>query len=159
MPYEELPVGTASPRQSVDPLDAPWVQALDVPRGPGAAPAHWIPDSSVRGCMVCGARFTLLVRRHHCRRCGACVCHGCSTTRLPVNLLPEGRARKPPSGELKRAVEKRVEVLVHDTNLQYVRCCDRCASIVDGNLKSAIRGKFAKQLDEDAKDDIDAISV
>ena len=30
-------------------------------------------------CNVCQARFNLLRWRHHCRRCGFCVCVGCST--------------------------------------------------------------------------------
>ena len=28
---------------------------------------QWIVDKSVKGCMVCDHRFSLFVRRHHCR--------------------------------------------------------------------------------------------
>lgn len=38
----------------------------------------WTPDSSAPRCELCMRRFTLLRRRHHCRRCGKCVCEACS---------------------------------------------------------------------------------
>jgi hypothetical protein len=37
--------------------------------------------------MQCDGRFTLVNRRHHCRKCGACVCGKCSGCRL---VLLEG---------------------------------------------------------------------
>mmetsp|Transcript_20018 Transcript_20018/g.62935 ORF Transcript_20018/g.62935 Transcript_20018/m.62935 type:complete len:172 (+) Transcript_20018:29-544(+) len=171
MPYETLREaagsrpGRASSSQAPsvqsegeDPLDAPWVKALTVPRGPSGTAAEWIPDSSVQGCMVCGARFTLIKRRHHCRRCGACVCGSCSSARLPLNLLPAGRARRPQASELKRAVEKRMEWVAHDTSLEYVRCCAKCADIVDSKLKHKLRARFPPSNSEETKD-LDAISV
>lgn len=36
----------------------------------------WRPNA--KACARCCAAFTLLRRRHHCRRCGECVCHACS---------------------------------------------------------------------------------
>ena len=42
-------------------------------------PAIWIPDSKTESCMRCGRTFGWRRRRHHCRLCGRCVCHGCST--------------------------------------------------------------------------------
>ena len=38
-----------------------------------------VPDGSTPACMICGKHFNFLLRRrHHCRRCGACVCDGCN---------------------------------------------------------------------------------
>ena len=37
----------------------------------------WIPDSLAPNCMVCGAKFTMFFRKHHCRYCGKCVCKNC----------------------------------------------------------------------------------
>ncbi|XP_067939019.1 pleckstrin homology domain-containing family F member 2-like isoform X2 [Watersipora subatra] len=41
----------------------------------------WIPDSQARGCMLCSTPFTMLNRRHHCRKCGKLVCDDCSKHR------------------------------------------------------------------------------
>lgn len=39
----------------------------------------WIPDSQASECMVChAAKFSLTVRRHHCRSCGRIICNSCS---------------------------------------------------------------------------------
>ncbi|XP_022650017.1 pleckstrin homology domain-containing family F member 1 homolog isoform X2 [Varroa jacobsoni] len=41
--------------------------------------AVWVPDSDAGKCMVCKeTKFTLLNRRHHCRKCGCVVCGNCS---------------------------------------------------------------------------------
>ena len=39
---------------------------------------QWVPDSDVKNCMHCGLRFTMIKRRHHCRKCGHCVCNKCA---------------------------------------------------------------------------------
>lgn len=36
----------------------------------------WSPDT--KECNICGVNFALTRRRHHCRRCGLCVCSQCS---------------------------------------------------------------------------------
>eukprot|EP01060_Flectonema_neradi_P013911 TRINITY_DN2062_c0_g1_i1.p1 TRINITY_DN2062_c0_g1~~TRINITY_DN2062_c0_g1_i1.p1 ORF type:complete len:471 (+),score=80.13 TRINITY_DN2062_c0_g1_i1:93-1505(+) len=38
----------------------------------------WVPDSDVASCMKCNNRFSMLRRRHHCRRCGGIFCYKCS---------------------------------------------------------------------------------
>ena len=50
-----------------------------------ARPAHWVPDAHALCCFACGTSFGALVRRHHCRCCGAVFCHACSSrsTSLP----------------------------------------------------------------------------
>ena len=40
--------------------------------------ASWIDDKNAPNCMHCGKLFTLLRRRHHCRKCGACLCNNCA---------------------------------------------------------------------------------
>ena len=42
----------------------------------GFAPV-WIPDDQAPRCMNCGAKFTFINRRHHCRYCGDCICGKC----------------------------------------------------------------------------------
>ncbi|GAA5879307.1 hypothetical protein JCM3774_006429 [Rhodotorula dairenensis] len=38
----------------------------------------WEPDHAASACRRCGRHFSLLNRRHHCRRCGLVVCAACS---------------------------------------------------------------------------------
>ena len=36
--------------------------------------ANWKPDGSTRSCFGCTREFNLLVRKHHCRKCGEIFC-------------------------------------------------------------------------------------
>lgn len=47
----------------------------------------WKPDRTTNECYVCHNPFSLLNRRHHCRRCGELVCGSCSPYRLPLNKM------------------------------------------------------------------------
>jgi len=48
--------------------------------------AVWVPDSEAGTCMHCKkVQFTLVNRRHHCRKCGVVCCNACSSKRF---LLP-----------------------------------------------------------------------
>lgn len=45
----------------------------------------WIKDNETNHCMCCKRqRFSLLTRRHHCRRCGRVVCASCSENRIQL---------------------------------------------------------------------------
>lgn len=49
--------------------------------------AVWVPDNEASVCMHCKkTQFTMIVRRHHCRNCGAVVCGPCSSKKF---LLPQ----------------------------------------------------------------------
>ncbi|KAH6580367.1 hypothetical protein BASA61_009081 [Batrachochytrium salamandrivorans] len=42
----------------------------------------WIPDQEATVCMICQAtKFSVFVRKHHCRQCGRVICHKCSQFR------------------------------------------------------------------------------
>lgn len=43
------------------------------------SPDNWIADSKVKSCFISGHDFTLLRRKHHCRKCGKIFCHDCIT--------------------------------------------------------------------------------
>ncbi|KAH3764512.1 protein piccolo [Pelomyxa schiedti] len=47
----------------------------------------WVPDYTSEMCMSCNARFTLILRRHHCRKCGHVVCGYCSEMRYFIDSL------------------------------------------------------------------------
>ena len=40
--------------------------------------ARWISSTNVKACQHCAAKFTMLLRKHHCRACGSCLCNNCS---------------------------------------------------------------------------------
>ncbi|CAH0554729.1 unnamed protein product [Brassicogethes aeneus] len=47
-------------------------------------PPIWIPDTEAPKCMSCGANFTVVKRRHHCRSCGKVFCARCSSNSIPL---------------------------------------------------------------------------
>nr|XP_023014334.1 lateral signaling target protein 2 homolog [Leptinotarsa decemlineata] len=47
-------------------------------------PPVWIPDVEAPKCMSCGANFTVVKRRHHCRNCGKVFCARCSSNSVPL---------------------------------------------------------------------------
>jgi superfamily II helicase len=46
----------------------------------------WSPNE-VESCELCGKKFTLITRRHHCRMCARCVCSNCSPSLLELREL------------------------------------------------------------------------
>lgn len=49
---------------------------------------EWVRDEEATNCMCCRRSvFTMLTRRHHCRRCGRVVCHSCSTNRIKIHNM------------------------------------------------------------------------
>lgn len=45
----------------------------------------WESDEQARSCRICERRFGLLVRRHHCRKCGQIICDKCSPWKVYLN--------------------------------------------------------------------------
>ena len=43
--------------------------------------SRWVPDESATMCTGCGAHFSVLLRRHHCRSCGEVFCAACTAFR------------------------------------------------------------------------------
>mmetsp|Transcript_14853 Transcript_14853/g.28780 ORF Transcript_14853/g.28780 Transcript_14853/m.28780 type:complete len:243 (-) Transcript_14853:277-1005(-) len=38
----------------------------------------WVPDELAPICMICGRKFNVMFRKHHCRKCGRVVCLSCA---------------------------------------------------------------------------------
>lgn len=64
--------------QSQDQAEAAFAQSqqplVSSHRNLGDVAPFWIPDAEAESCMMCGMKFTLLKRRHHCRACGKVSC-------------------------------------------------------------------------------------
>ena len=56
------------------------------------APPQWTADREAPRCELCKTDFNLLKWRHHCRKCGRCVCAECSPT-ASWRSLGEGEVR------------------------------------------------------------------
>ncbi|KAJ3415098.1 hypothetical protein HDV05_005506 [Chytridiales sp. JEL 0842] len=52
-----------------------------------APPSKWQPDSTALSCTQCTKRFTLFIRRHHCRWCGKIFCDSCTAHRVPLSSI------------------------------------------------------------------------
>lgn len=57
-------------------------------------PPPWFPDRAIARCQMCAKSFGVLRRKHHCRRCGRCVCATCAPSRC-TKALPEFGYREP----------------------------------------------------------------
>lgn len=51
----------------------------------------WVPDKDIETCMLCDRPFSLLKRRHHCRKCGRVVCRKCSEGRRYLENISDGK--------------------------------------------------------------------
>ncbi|XP_005188258.2 zinc finger FYVE domain-containing protein 26 homolog [Musca domestica] len=52
--------------------------------------SEWVRDEEATHCMCCRrSAFSMLIRRHHCRRCGRVVCYSCSAHRMRIPELYE----------------------------------------------------------------------
>ncbi|XP_049877451.1 zinc finger FYVE domain-containing protein 26 homolog [Pectinophora gossypiella] len=77
--------------QSIDSINIeaasrPFVMPEQVP-----TKEQWAEDYSTDRCMLCRTSiFSMIMRRHHCRRCGRLVCHVCSRHRMQVPTYPSG---------------------------------------------------------------------
>lgn len=80
---------------------AAWLAALEtaieeqVARLGAASPegfaAIWQPDAVSKSCSICAKDFTLVVRRHHCRVCGALACDTCTKRRAVIAYIDPER--------------------------------------------------------------------
>lgn len=50
----------------------------------------WVEDNEVKECMGCSKKFSVAIRKHHCRRCGNIFCNECSSreAKLPMARKP-----------------------------------------------------------------------
>ncbi|XP_058066985.1 zinc finger FYVE domain-containing protein 26 homolog [Anopheles bellator] len=76
---DSLATASASSLDSLAPgleRTVPFVMPKEVPPR-----ERWVKDEDALHCMSCRRTFSMLNRRHHCRRCGRVVCHACSKCR------------------------------------------------------------------------------
>ncbi|XP_075982566.1 zinc finger FYVE-type containing 26 spastizin [Anticarsia gemmatalis] len=71
---------------NIEAANKPFVMPEQVP-----SKEQWAEDYSADRCMLCRTSiFSMIIRRHHCRRCGRLCCHACSRHRMQVPTYPSG---------------------------------------------------------------------
>jgi hypothetical protein len=78
VPTNEAPPSFQGPAVSVVPVSRRSISGVNTP--------VWEPDNSANECRRCRRKFSLFVRKHHCRRCGLVVCGSCSTNQDRLEL-------------------------------------------------------------------------
>ncbi|KAJ1904030.1 hypothetical protein LPJ81_002733 [Coemansia sp. IMI 209127] len=107
----------------------------------------WEPDDATAVCHQCSRRFTLFLRRHHCRRCGLVFCDTCSQRRIllsaPVTAAQGGGYYSQQQQQQQQAVPLSDDdvPLAHHLyagnaratcwRFNEHRACDACAEAVD----------------------------
>ena len=83
----------------------------------------WMKDSHATHCYGCETMFTILNRRHHCRRCGRVFCGRCTQKTISTSLLRSARPQtlKPEP----------------DADGVKVRVCDQCYAEALSSVPSA----------------------
>ncbi|GMH74348.1 hypothetical protein TL16_g06439 [Triparma laevis f. inornata] len=46
------------------------------------------------GCEICNRNFTVLIRRHHCRNCGKCVCGTCAFEKVRMDAVNDSKLQR-----------------------------------------------------------------
>lgn len=88
-------------------------------------PPRWMPDEEAEHCTRCRTEFDWVNRRHHCRHCGAVVCHNCSPNR---SLLPFEFGERDPQ---RVCVDCELELQPLQTSLTNTIANHQCANSID----------------------------
>ncbi|KAF9193550.1 hypothetical protein BGZ51_009545 [Haplosporangium sp. Z 767] len=96
--------------------------------------AKWESDARATECRECHRKFSLWVRRHHCRRCGRVVCDRCSSHR--ATLHPSMVVYDPSSNE----AYINHQALSRRGTLQSYRVCDTCFALGPVTARSLSAG-------------------
>ncbi|KAJ2607951.1 hypothetical protein H4S08_004641 [Coemansia sp. RSA 1365] len=97
----------------------------------------WEPDEATATCRQCKRRFSLFLRRHHCRRCGLVFCDSCSSKRslLAAPTIPtqNNYYSQPPQSDDNTPLALLVEDRSHSTYWRFRehRVCRSCVETVD----------------------------
>ncbi|KAG8704314.1 hypothetical protein FRC08_002295 [Ceratobasidium sp. 394] len=87
VPHDLTPQLSQAPEFRVPTHEAP--QKVHTPHWtppmPHSIQTRWEPDDAVGECRGCRRRFTWLLRKHHCRRCGQIFCDRCSSRRAVLD--------------------------------------------------------------------------
>ncbi|KAJ1857302.1 hypothetical protein GGH12_005340 [Coemansia sp. RSA 1822] len=90
----------------------------------------WEPDEATQTCRQCSRRFTLFVRRHHCRRCGLLFCDTCSAQRALLALPTRAESGHPNAHDDDTPLARLVGARSTHWRFRDHRVCDPCYQTV-----------------------------
>ncbi|KAI9467221.1 FYVE zinc finger-domain-containing protein [Lactarius psammicola] len=102
------------------------------PPTPHELHARWERDHLVQNCRDCQRRFSFLLRRHHCRRCGRIFCDRCSSYR--VLLDPSEIVQDPTFNDSSASTSSQ-------------RVCQSCYDAVNVTVPSRFRDNGASSME------------
>lgn len=82
--YTELISAIVNGREPRPFDEVEWTESIQKANSKGSSKqspppkVKWFADSSCSDCMICFKQFSIVTRRHHCRRCGRVVCSLCA---------------------------------------------------------------------------------
>ncbi|XP_015127784.1 rabenosyn-5 isoform X2 [Diachasma alloeum] len=103
----------------------------------------WIDDKDVKLCPNCARSFHLARRKHHCRLCGAVMCHDCT---MFLSLLDARKMTSPVSVQDDSAVSPTApESHLTASGEQHFRLCIHCKNLLDARQRLQAR-QFSKPI-------------
>ncbi|XP_048486112.1 zinc finger FYVE domain-containing protein 26 homolog [Plutella xylostella] len=137
--------------QSIDSINIeasakPFIMPEQVP-----SKEQWVGDYSADKCMLCHTSiFSMIIRRHHCRRCGRLICHACSRHRMQVPTYPSGVKFRVCDDCFTQTLNKRpssdADNIMISSNSESlgsgVTCMDWCLS-TNAKRNEAVRNEFS----------------
>ncbi|KAI8362869.1 hypothetical protein B0O80DRAFT_857 [Mortierella sp. GBAus27b] len=94
--------------------------------------AKWELDHKVNECRECHRKFSLWLRRHHCRRCGHVICDRCSSHRA---LLPPDKVVYDPTSS---EAYLNQQALIRKGIFQSYRVCDSCFTALEPGRSQSV---------------------
>lgn len=82
-PIEEYNSDSSSPNKMVPSLSnssASTLKFMELPK------SHWVPNNERPCCRMCDSRFSIINRKHHCRKCGEIFCINCCYMQASLNF-------------------------------------------------------------------------
>jgi hypothetical protein len=101
--------------------------------------SEWVDSSKVSKCQSCPSKFSLFLRKHHCRACGGVFCYYCCCkyTKIPDKLFDIPKESELLTIYLKNTITKLAGT--HDDNISLV--CNECYNKINNlsNIQPIIK--------------------
>jgi hypothetical protein len=123
--------------------------------------SHWVEDNSVANCYGCKKKFSMLLRKHHCRACGRIFCSYCSNNsiKIPYDIMNKIPSKiettyasyikaENPNDEVRVCNDCHSHIIELDRIKQIIKVFEKCKfNILELALLSRITNKYKNAVD------------